>query len=84
MRQTEGWNGRLVVDFPSASLFDLPPLLAFFVVHDLFFVLLPSVRIFCLAAGKDGNPMGVVWRGGVHIVCSTEAQENEMAYYPSP
>jgi len=28
--------------------------------------------------------MGVVWRGGVHIVCSTEAQENEMAYYLSP
>jgi hypothetical protein len=33
---------------------------------------------------KDGNPMGVVRRGGVHIVCSTEAQVNEMAYYLYP
>ena len=29
-----------------------------------------------LADGKDGSPMGVVRRGGVHIVCSTEAQWN--------
>ena len=28
------------------------------------------------ADGKDGSPMGVVQRGGVHIVCSTEAQWN--------
>ena len=28
------------------------------------------------ADGKDGSPMGVVWRGGVYIVCSAEAQWN--------
>ena len=29
-----------------------------------------------LADGKDGSPMGVVRCGGVHIVCSIEAQWN--------
>jgi len=29
-----------------------------------------------LSDGKDGSPMGVVRRGGMHIVCSTEAQWN--------
>jgi hypothetical protein len=49
------------------------------------FVLVCFVLVCLLSAeGKDGNPMGVVWRGGVHIVCSTEAQENEIAYYLSP
>ena len=33
-------------------------------------------KLLRLADGKDGSPMGVVWRGGVHIVCSTEAQWN--------
>jgi len=35
-----------------------------------------SRNMLCLADGKDGSPMGVVRRGGVHIVCSTEAQWN--------
>jgi len=33
-------------------------------------------KLLRLADGKDGSPMGVVRRGGVHIVCSTEAQWN--------
>jgi len=33
-------------------------------------------KLLRLAEGKDGSPMGVVRRGGVHIVCSTEAQWN--------
>jgi len=33
-------------------------------------------KLLRLADGKDGSPMGVVWHGGVHIVCSTEAQWN--------
>jgi hypothetical protein len=31
--------------------------------------------LFCLLSGgtgKDGSPMGVVWRGGVHMTCSVE------------
>jgi len=33
-------------------------------------------KLLRMADGKDGSPMGVVRRGGVHIVCSTEAQWN--------
>jgi len=35
-------------------------------------------KLLRLADGKDGSPMGLVRRGGVHIVCSTEAQWNQL------
>jgi len=48
-----------------------------------FFLFLPHAttcflreKLLRLADGKDGSPMGVVRRGGVRIVCSTEAQWN--------
>jgi hypothetical protein len=28
--------------------------------------------LFLGGTGRDGNPMGVVWRGGVHMTCSVE------------
>jgi len=31
------------------------------------------VRLLLLADGKDGSPMGVVWRGGAHKTCSVKA-----------
>jgi len=36
--------------------------------------LFPQGKVVASGGWEDGSPMGVVRRGGVHIVCRTEAQ----------
>jgi hypothetical protein len=45
-----------------------------------------SFVLFCFSAvtGKDGNPMGVVRRGGAHKTCSVKAHLIVIEYYLSP